>query len=55
MRIEDNGDGFDEQAILTGNEDSDRPAGRGIALVRSLCDSLTFLDGGRIALAVYCW
>lgn len=54
MRIEDNGDGFDEQAVLI-TEDNERPAGRGIALVRSLCDSLTYMDGGRVALAVYCW
>ena len=55
MCIEDNGDGFDAQAVIMEMEENDRLSGRGIALVRSLCESLEYREGGRVAVAVYSW
>ena len=55
VRVEDNGDGFDEEVITTETGEGVRPAGRGIALVRGLCDSLEYLDDGCVAEAVYHW
>lgn len=55
VRIEDNGDGFDEQAVITEVNENNRPSGRGIALVRSLCESLEYQEGGCVAVAVYSW
>ncbi|PQJ96290.1 ATP-binding SpoIIE family protein phosphatase [Chromatium okenii] len=59
IRFRDSGTGFD----VTDWQLSDpnialaaaRPWGRGIALVRQLCESLTYHDQGRVVEAVYRW
>lgn len=59
IRFRDSGSGFD----VTDWQASDpnialaaaRPWGRGIALVRQLCESLTYHDQGRLVEAVYRW
>lgn len=56
IRIEDSGEGFNhidhqqsEQENLTGL------SGRGISLIKSLCESLTYFGNGNIAEAIYSW
>lgn len=55
IRIQDTGDGFDESNVVTDIQDSKQYSGRGISLVRSLCESLEYSDGGRRATAVFIW
>ena len=55
LRLSHDGIGFDpdlQRPALAANGEF---RGRGIALVRSLCDSLEYEDAGRTALAVYRW
>ncbi len=51
ITFEDSGDGFDYE----GYEESNAFSGRGLLLVRSLCDSLTVSNGGRATNAVFIW
>ncbi len=53
IRVEDSGGGFDLQ--LTPSGSGDTLSGRGMQLVRELCDSLQYSDSGRVAEAVYSW
>ena len=56
IRIEDSGTGFEYDNQLT-----DKPidnlsfSGRGILLIRDLCESLEYMGRGNIAVAVYSW
>ena len=53
--IEDSGKGFDTETISCPIGDSATLSGRGICLVQSLCQSLTYSAGGRIAEAIFEW
>ncbi|SFM30997.1 Histidine kinase-like ATPase domain-containing protein [Ectothiorhodospira mobilis] len=53
IRISDTGEGFDAEAWQPVAQDPARPWGRGIALVRSLCESVEFDAGGSRVEAVY--
>jgi len=57
IKIEDSGDGFDYTKKLPATSDSN-PAvfsGRGILILRSLCDKLTYSGNGNKVEAVYVW
>ena len=54
LRIEDSGDGFDF-ANCTPRNDRDALSGRGILLVRDLCESLDYEANGSIAIARFGW
>ncbi|MDH5597493.1 MAG: ATP-binding protein [Cyclobacteriaceae bacterium] len=47
--IEDEGNGFDYHQLPdpTAPENIDKPGGRGIFLMKNLCDEVTFREGGR--------
>jgi len=54
IRVEDSGSGFDyENLALT--MDQNGLSGRGILLIRELCESLSFIGRGNISEAVYSW
>ncbi|MBK5965040.1 serine/threonine protein phosphatase [Thiocystis minor] len=55
IRFRDSGEGFDQTDWVGAESSPARPWGRGIALVRELCESLTYLEGGRQVEAVYRW
>jgi len=55
IRVEDSGPGFDHQKKSFVPDESTIPSGRGIGLVRELCDSIQFSGNGNIAEAVYSW
>ena len=55
LRVVDSGPGFDPAVMPDGVATNAGYAGRGIALVRSLCRELGFHDGGRRVEAVYTW
>jgi len=55
IRIQDTGNGFDEQAVYSEILDNQQYSGRGIKLIRQLCESLSYSDGGRKATAVFNW
>ena len=56
IRIEDSGIGFDFEQHLSGNAVNPTGlCGRGIILVRDLCESLNFMGKGNIAEAIYSW
>ena len=50
FRIQDEGDGFDYQNLPdpTAPENIAKPGGRGIFLMRHLCDEVKFIDEGRV-------
>ena len=50
FRIQDEGDGFDYQNLPdpTSPENIAKPGGRGIFLMKHLCDEVKFIDEGRI-------
>lgn len=50
FRIQDQGDGFDYQNLPdpTAPENIAKPGGRGIFLMRHLCDEVKFIDEGRV-------
>ena len=54
LRIEDSGDGFD-YANFTPRAEGDALCGRGILLVRDLCESLEYEGNGNIAIARFGW
>jgi len=51
--ITDSGVGFDAHAVWSDIENNDRMHGRGLHLVKSLCNELRYSDNGRKATAVY--
>jgi PAS domain S-box-containing protein len=51
LRVEHSGSGFDPERVARAPVGA--PYGRGMALVRSMCDSLEYDEGGRRASAVY--
>lgn len=55
IRIEDSGNGFDEESILKQIAEQPLASGRGMLLIKSLCTKLSYSDGGRTAVAVYDW
>ncbi len=55
VRITDSGVGFDLDENLAVSRDPHRPWGRGIALVRQLCESVTYSHHGARVKAVYRW
>ncbi|MBF0474750.1 MAG: SpoIIE family protein phosphatase [Deltaproteobacteria bacterium] len=55
IRVEDSGPGFDYRKDHSLLLDEKAFSGRGIALVRSLCQELIYCDPGNIAEAVYVW
>jgi len=50
FKIEDEGNGFDIQKLPdpTSPENLDKPSGRGIFLMKHLCDEVIFQENGRI-------
>ncbi len=56
IRIEDSGKGFDylNHDILNA-DDNTGLSGRGILLIRDLCESLSYLDAGNVVEAIYNW
>lgn len=55
IRIEDSGPGFDYQGAQEKLNDPNTPSGRGIKLVKDLCESLQYKKPGNIVEAVYAW
>lgn len=56
IRIEDSGRGFDFNKLSSSNTHNlTGLSGRGIILVRDLCESLNFMGNGNIAEAIYSW
>jgi len=55
IRVQDTGNGFDEQAVYSDIQDNQLYSGRGIKLIKQLCKSLEYSDGGRKAIAVFNW
>lgn len=53
--VEDTGDGFDYRQINRDLESGARYAGRGIQLLRLICDSLEYSGRGNVARACYSW
>lgn len=53
--VQDSGAGFDVESVSQDLEGNEGYSGRGIALVRKLCGSLSYSDNGRRAKAVYDW
>ena len=54
IRVKDSGRGFDHKEVLQGRTDhSTRQQGRGIALVRDFCESVTYLGNGNEVIARY--
>ncbi|MBI4696452.1 MAG: SpoIIE family protein phosphatase [Gammaproteobacteria bacterium] len=55
LRVSHTGKGFDAAGASRELATNDGYSGRGIRLIRSLCESLEYLDGGRTAVARYRW
>lgn len=55
VRVRDSGSGFDPTVLSADITENTTYAGRGVALVRSLCRELVYHDGGRCVEAVYAW
>lgn len=55
ITVRDTGNGFDHKSVLSKLENNQGFCGRGIALVKSLCASLHYLDYGQQVEAVYRW
>lgn len=55
MRVEDSGPGFDFNKKLAALQDNTGVHGRGVMLIRSVCESLQYEGAGNIAEAVYAW
>jgi len=53
IEVEDSGDGFNYEEANVSMVDNTRPWGRGIALVRSLSECLTYSKGGRCVEVVF--
>ena len=55
VRVEDSGPGFDYQKVMSKLVDNTSLGGRGIGLVRSLCQELVYQGEGNRVKAVYAW
>ncbi|WP_447983465.1 ATP-binding SpoIIE family protein phosphatase [Nitrospira sp. Nam74] len=55
IQIHDSGPGFDVHGLLPAVCTNQGHSGRGIALVRALCDTLTYQGNGNTVEAVYVW
>ena len=56
VRVEDSGEGFDFENLSLPDPDSHIGlSGRGILLVKNLCESLTYIGKGNISVAIYSW
>lgn len=55
LRVADSGSGFDLDETLAAIYDHSRPWGRGIRLVRELCETVTYRDHGSQVEAIYRW
>ncbi len=55
IRLSDSGRGFGAGATGTSLGSNEGRSGRGIALVRSICDDVRHLDDGRVVEAIYRW
>ena len=55
VRVEDSGPGFDYQKVMSKPADKTSLGGRGIGLVRSLCQELVYQGRGNRVKAVYVW
>jgi len=55
IRIQDSGNGFDENKITATLIDNEQYSGRGLELIRQICESLEYSNGGRQATAIFTW
>lgn len=56
LRIDDSGPGFNHQRLVADADDSEEAySGRGIALVKKLCDRFEYVDQGNAVEATVCW
>ncbi len=55
LRIEDSGEGFDFENFVAKPENDSALSGRGVMLIRELCDSLQYYGKGNIAIARFSW
>ena len=55
LRVEDSGEGFDYENYCPPEEDSIALNGRGLMLIESLCESLSYEGKGNIAKASFTW
>jgi CheY-like chemotaxis protein/anti-sigma regulatory factor (Ser/Thr protein kinase) len=55
LRVEDSGPGFDSHRYLPPLADNTTCSGRGLPLVRSLCQALVYHGTGNCAEAIYVW
>lgn len=55
IRVEDSGPGFDFHRKLAALTENEGVHGRGVMLIRSVCESLNYEGTGNIAEAVYAW
>ncbi len=55
IRIEDSGAGFDFDSDTAVDDSNEQLHGRGILLIRELCESLQFMSPGNKAEAVFAW
>ena len=53
--VTDSGSGFDPVAVPSVEKIGGQPQGRGIILVRALCESVTYNERGNAVKAVYRW
>ncbi|MEB3902153.1 fused response regulator/phosphatase [Pseudomonas putida] len=55
VAVRDSGAGFDVTRVLSRHPAEHGLSGRGVQLVRSLCQGAEWLEGGRCARVVFCW
>ncbi|NHJ88028.1 MAG: fused response regulator/phosphatase [Asgard group archaeon] len=55
IELHDSGSGFDYESIASGVQDSNIFSGRGIMLVKSICEKLQYSDSGKKVIAEYTW
>ena len=55
LRVEDSGKGFDYESYRAPSEDETLLSGRGILLIKDLCESLSYEGKGNIAKASFLW
>jgi len=55
IRIQDSGNGFDTQSMTQSLGKNKQYSGRGLELIRQICDSLEYSNGGRQATTIFTW
>ena len=55
LRVEDSGEGFDFTNLASSASVENALSGRGLILIRELCESLEFAGQGNIAIARFSW